>query len=70
MLATASSIGLAMVVSILLGLFLGLWLDRRLDTRPWLTLAGLAVGVAAGFRNLWVMSARIERGLKEDSHDR
>jgi ATP synthase protein I len=62
MLATASSIGLAVVISIFLGLGLGFWLDRRLGTKPWLTVAGLILGVVAGFRNLWIMAERVERG--------
>jgi ATP synthase protein I len=62
--------GLSVVVAILLGLGGGLWLDGRLGTRPWLTVAGLVVGVAAGLKNLFVMSARIERAMKEDSDER
>jgi len=29
--------------------FAGHWLDRRLGTAPWLLLAGLVIGMAAGF---------------------
>ena len=29
--------------------FAGYWLDRKLGTGPWLLLAGLIVGMAAGF---------------------
>ncbi len=29
--------------------FAGHWLDRRLGTEPWLLLAGLILGMAAGF---------------------
>jgi ATP synthase protein I len=62
LLVTASSIGLAVVIAIVLGLGLGLLLDSRLGTRPWLTIIGLLMGIVAGFRNLWVMAARLERG--------
>ncbi|MDR1051861.1 MAG: AtpZ/AtpI family protein [Deltaproteobacteria bacterium] len=64
LLATASSVGLALVVSVFLGLVLGLWLDGRLGTRPWLTVVCLLCGVAAGFKNIWVLSARIENASK------
>jgi ATP synthase protein I len=64
LLATASSIGLALVVSVFLGLVLGLWLDSKLGTRPWLTVVCLLCGVAAGFKNIWVLSARIENASK------
>jgi ATP synthase protein I len=59
MLLTASSIGLAVVVAIFLGLGLGLFLDKYFGTKPWLTIAGLVLGVVAGFRNLWVMSQKL-----------
>ena len=65
----ASSVGLSVVIAILLGLGLGVYLDRRLGTLPWLTIAGLVVGVVAGFRNLFVMSARVERAQKEEEAD-
>ncbi|MDR3134521.1 MAG: AtpZ/AtpI family protein [Deltaproteobacteria bacterium] len=64
-LATASSMGLAVVISIFLGLGLGLLLDRHFGTKPWLMLAGLLLGVAAGFRNLWVMALRVERSQEK-----
>lgn len=33
---------------VVLGLLGGMWLDRKLDTNPWLTLAGLLLGVGIG----------------------
>lgn len=43
----AAAIQLA--VAVILMLFLGQWLDGKFGTAPWLMLAGLAVGFAAGF---------------------
>jgi ATP synthase protein I len=51
-LAYYSSLGLQVALSIFIGLGAGVWLDRRWDTHPWLTLIGLAMGIAAGFRNI------------------
>lgn len=34
------------------GLLLGLWVDRRLDSSPWLGMLGLVLGFAAGIRFL------------------
>jgi ATP synthase protein I len=65
LLATASSIGFAVVIAIFLGLGLGLLLDRYLGTKPWFTIGGLLLGVAAGFRNLWVMAERIDKSQKK-----
>jgi F0F1-type ATP synthase assembly protein I len=63
----ASSIGFSVVIAILLGLFGGVHLDKWLGTAPVFTIAGLVAGVAAGFRNLFVMSARIDRAQKEEA---
>jgi ATP synthase protein I len=47
-----SSLGLSVALSIFIGLGLGLYLDRKFDTGPWLMLIGLGLGIAAGFRNI------------------
>lgn len=45
--------GLQFAGSIVLFLFVGQWLDRRLGTDPWLLLLGVFVGAAAGFYSLY-----------------
>jgi F0F1-type ATP synthase assembly protein I len=44
-----AQIGLELAAAVLLGFFGGWWLDRRLGTLPWLTLAGALAGIAGGF---------------------
>ena len=51
-LAYYSSLGLQIAVSIFIGLFVGVYLDRRMDSAPWLTLIGLGMGIVAGYRNI------------------
>jgi ATP synthase protein I len=51
-LAYYSSLGLSVALSIFIGLAIGLYLDRRFDTSPWLTLIFLCLGIAAGYRNI------------------
>ncbi len=51
-LAYYSSLGLQMALSIFIGLAAGVYLDRKFDTSPWLTLIFLGFGIAAGFRNI------------------
>jgi F0F1-type ATP synthase assembly protein I len=46
-------LGLTFVACIVIGLGGGFWLDRALGTSPWLLLAGLGIGIAAGFVNLF-----------------
>lgn len=41
------SLGLVVAISIMSGLVLGHYLDRKLHTEPWLTLLGLLLGLGA-----------------------
>jgi ATP synthase protein I len=47
-----STIGLSVALSIFIGLGIGVYLDRRWGTSPWLTLLFLVLGIAAGYRNI------------------
>lgn len=47
-----STVGLAFVFAIALGFGGGYWLDLKLGTKPWLTLLGFAMGLAAGVLNV------------------
>lgn len=51
-LAYFSSLGISVALSIVIGLAIGVYLDRKFDTTPWLTLIGLGLGIAAGYRNI------------------
>lgn len=44
--------GLAWALSVLFFLLIGYWLDQRLGTLPWLTIAGAFLGAAGGFISL------------------
>ncbi len=50
-----STVGLAMALSIALGAGIGYYLDKRFETKPWLFFVFLGFGIAAAFRNLYVM---------------
>lgn len=47
------ALGFQLVASILVGVFGGQWLDKKLNTQPWLMMLGLFLGVGAGFYNLF-----------------
>ncbi|NLY39081.1 MAG: AtpZ/AtpI family protein [Firmicutes bacterium] len=49
----AFSFGLTMIAAILLGLYGGWWLDRRLETFPLFMLLGIFLGIGIGFYSLW-----------------
>lgn len=63
-LASLSSIGIAMVVAIFGCFFLGRWLDRQLGTDPYLAFLLLLIGIAAGFRNIYVLLKRYVKNEK------
>jgi ATP synthase protein I len=57
--ARISAIGLEMGLSVAVGLAIGYLLDRYLNTKPWLTIIFLILGVIAGFRSLFSLAREI-----------
>ncbi len=55
-----STIGISMAAAIGIGAWLGLYLDKKFGTDPWLLLVGLGLGVAAAFRNLYLMYKKVK----------
>lgn len=51
-LAQISHIGIAMAASVLIGVLLGKYLDRLLNTSPWLLLIFSFLGAGAAFKEL------------------
>jgi F0F1-type ATP synthase assembly protein I len=64
-LAELSTLGITMVLTTVIGLAGGYYLDGWLGTKPWLTLLGLGFGIAAGFVNLFRSTARAGRRLDD-----
>jgi len=50
-----STVGLSMALSIALGAGIGYYLDKRFGTTPWLFFVFFGFGIAAAFRNLYIM---------------
>jgi ATP synthase protein I len=65
--AAFAGVGLELAGLILLGLFAGQWLDKRLGTAPWLLILGVFAGAAAGIYNMYRILTTAERRAK--SHD-
>jgi F0F1-type ATP synthase assembly protein I len=61
LLGAYGTVGLELALSVLVGYLGGQWLDSKLGTSPWLTLAGFGFGVAAGFRSLFRALRRAQR---------
>jgi F0F1-type ATP synthase assembly protein I len=54
------SIPTLLIVSPLVGFFLGGWLDKRFGTTPWLTIAGLVLGFVAAGRETYRIYKRYQ----------
>ena len=57
-LAMVSSMGISVVLAIGMGVWFGLTLDRWLGTKPWFFYIFLFIGIAAGFKNVYVIAGR------------
>lgn len=64
--ASYSTLGLEMGLSVAVGAIIGYYLDKWLHTDPWLLIVFLIFGVIAGFRSLYRALKRLERENKED----
>ena len=60
-----ASAGITFVVATAGATVLGYFLDRWLQTSPWLTLIGLGVGIATGFRELFRTIKAAERQARD-----
>lgn len=56
-----SGLGISMVAASFIGLYIGIYLDKWFDTKPWMTLIWLGFGIAAGFRNIFILTRRALR---------
>jgi ATP synthase protein I len=57
-LAMVSSMGISVVLAIAIGVWFGLTLDRWLGTKPWFFYIFLFIGIAAGFKNVYLIAGR------------
>jgi F0F1-type ATP synthase assembly protein I len=53
-----SEIGLVLLVTIMVGVLGGYWLDQQIGTLPVFALAGFFLGLAAGARAVWQLISR------------
>lgn len=60
-----ATVGIELTLSVLVGLFIGRWLDAKLNTGGWLTAIWLGFGIAAGARAVWRALRRANREAAE-----
>lgn len=58
-------LGTTIVVATLLPLLIGLWLDGRMNTTPWLTLIGLGIGVIAAVAAVYTTISSIYKKFNQ-----
>ena len=58
---SASSVGLELGLSVVIGVLIGMWLDGELGTTPWMMILWLGFGLAAGFRGVLRAVRRADR---------
>jgi len=61
-------LGVQFVIAILLCLYIGMWLDKKLNTGPWLMLIGALIGASAGFYSMY--SVMMSENKRFDAEDR
>ena len=73
--AFASSIGIAMILAVFGCLLIGIYLDRKFDSGHVFSVIFLLIGLAAGFRNIYVLveknfqdEEQIIKSLKSEPH--
>ena len=57
-LGMVSTMGVSFAVAIAMGVFIGLKLDAWLGTKPWFFFVFLFFGIAAGFRNIFILAGK------------
>ncbi|SNB47586.1 AtpZ/AtpI family protein [Geobacter sp. DSM 9736] len=65
-LGIVSSMGISVVLAIAIGVFVGLKLDAWFGTDPWFFFIFLFFGIAAGFRNIYIIAGK---EIKRDESD-
>ena len=66
---SASSVGLELGVSVIIGVVFGYWLDLQLGTSPWMMLLFLVFGFAAGFRGVLRAVKRADRAAMSEMNE-
>ncbi len=64
---SASSVGLELGLSVIIGLLIGYYIDQAAGTQPWFMFLFLGFGLVAGFRGVLRAVKRAERAAEADA---
>ena len=53
------TVGTVIAANVIAGIVAGYWLDRWLGTRPWMLIAGVALGTVGAFLGLYRIVSRL-----------
>jgi len=67
LISRASLMGTNMVASTVVGLAIGYFLDRWLNTAPWMLISWLLLGIVAGFRTVYLEAMKINQSQADDN---
>jgi len=67
--ARFAATGLELAIAIVVGYFGGRYLDGWLGTAPYLSFLGLALGIFAGFRNLFSLAKTAQKNSSNSPQD-
>lgn len=62
------TMGMHMVASTFVGMGIGWWLDKQFDTKPWLMVIFLVLGIVAGFKNMYDQATRMQKRNKHEEN--
>jgi len=51
-LSSISQLGITIIVCVAAGIFIGIKLDNKLNSSPWLTLVFIIIGIGAAFKSI------------------
>ena len=69
LLASLSSLGIEMGVSVVIGYFMGKYLDKLFNTGKILTVTFIFLGCVAGFKSLYMLSKEVQKDIDEHRLD-
>ena len=64
-----TSVGIEMAVSVVIGLFVGQWLDRKFGTEPLFLIVFLLFGCAAAAKAVWRAVKKADRMVDPPAND-
>lgn len=56
--SVVSSMGVSVALAIAIGVWLGLTFDKWFNTKPWFFYIFMMIGIAAGFKNIYVIARK------------